>query len=182
MTVPSGAAPDRSESPTGEGVPSTSFDGGVVLVEEKLQCRVGIARRSRRLAPRIGKTLGNDAGPGLALSVHMTRIASLLVLVMPLALAGCFVPASAPYEDRYYANDEPYYVSPPAVVVERPGVVIERPEYRGRRAYTTQYRVSRGQVYARDRRSRASRGHDRHDDHDRHDHHDGHGDHHDHGD
>jgi hypothetical protein len=112
----------------------------------------------------------------------MTRIASILGLATSLSLAGCFVPASAPYDDRYYASDEPYYASPPAVVVERPSVVIERPEYRGRRAYTPQYRFSRGEVSARDRRSRAWRGHDRHDDHDRHDHHDGRGDHDDHGD
>jgi hypothetical protein len=105
----------------------------------------------------------------------MNRITSTLGLVtLPLALAGCFVPASAPYDEPHYASDEPYYASPPAVVVgppavvvERPAVVIERPAYRGRRAYTPQDRVSRGQVSARDRRSRASRGHDRHDDHDR---------------
>jgi hypothetical protein len=120
----------------------------------------------------------------------MTRITSTLLglLTLPVALAGCFVPASAPYDQPYYASDEPYYASPPAVVVgppavvvERPGVVIERPEYRGRRAYTQNYRVSRGQVYARDRRSRAWRRHDRHDDHDRHgDHHDRDGDHYEH--
>jgi hypothetical protein len=106
----------------------------------------------------------------------MTRIASTLGLVtLPFILAGCFVRASAPYSEPYYSSDEPYYASPPAVVVgppavvvERPGVVVERPEYRGRRAYTPQYRDSRRQVSARDRHSRAWRGHDRHDDHDRH--------------